>query len=110
AVSQGKVDAAFIATHRLDNAISKGDVKKEDFHIIWSSKPVPQDPFVYRGALCPELKAKIKDTFLGLSKDDPGEKKFLDNVKSNKFVPMASEDYDLIRDLQAAKEANKKKS
>ncbi|MGD9867853.1 MAG: phosphate/phosphite/phosphonate ABC transporter substrate-binding protein [Hyphomicrobiales bacterium] len=110
AVVQGKVDAAFVATHRLDNAIAKGDVKKEDFQIIWESKPVPQDPFVYRGALCPELKAKIAETFLGLSASDPGEKKFLDNVKSNKFVPMKSEDYDLIRELQAAKEANKKKS
>ncbi len=50
----------------------------------------------------------IAETFLGL-KDQPGAKKFLDNVKSNKFVPMASKDYDIIRALKKAKDARKKK-
>lgn len=108
AVAKGKVDAAFVATHRFDNVVNKGEVKLEDFNILWKSPPIPQDPFVYRSSLCPELKQKIKATFLGLSKDDPGEKKFLDNVKSNKFVEMTSADYDVIRELKKAKDAKKK--
>jgi len=109
AVDKGKVDAAFVATHRFDNVVNKGEVKLDDFNILWMSPAIPQDPFVYRGTLCQDLKDKIKATFLGLSASNPGEKKFLDNVKSNKFVGMSSKDYDVIRDLKKAKDARKKK-
>lgn len=108
AVAKGKVDAAFVATHRFDNVVNKGDVKLEDFNVLWSSPPIPQDPFVYRGSLCQDVKDNIKATFLGLSKDVPGEKNFLDNVKSNRFVEMTSADYDVIRELKKAKDERKK--
>ena len=104
AVGQGKVDAAFVATHRFDNVVNKGEIKLEDVNVLWKSDPIPQDPFVYRGDLCDELKAKIAETFLGL-KDQPGAEQFLDNVKSNTFVPMSSKDYDIIRALKKAKDA-----
>ena len=109
AVDKGKVDAAFVATHRFDNVVNKGEVKLEDFNVLWLSPPIPQDPFVYRNTLCDDLKAKIRATFLGLSTSNPGEKKFLDNVKSNKFVAMTLKDYDVIRELKKAKDARKKK-
>ncbi len=109
AVAKGKVDAAFVATHRFDNVVNKGEVKLEEFNVLWSSPPIPQDPFVYRSPLCDDLKGQIKATFLGLSTDNPGEKKFLDNVKSNKFVEMTSADYDVIRSLKKAKDERKKK-
>lgn len=110
AVAKGKVDAAFVATHRFDNVVNKGEVKLEDFNVLWSSPPIPQDPFVYRTPLCDSIKDNIKATFLGLSKDVPGEKKFLDNVKSNRFVEMTSADYDVIRALKKAKDERKKKN
>jgi phosphonate transport system substrate-binding protein len=106
AVHQGKVDAAFVASHRFDNVVAKGDVKLEDFNIIWSSPAIPQDPFVYRSPLCEDIKANIRETFMGL-KDDPAAKAFLSNVKSNTFVSMTSADYDVIRDLKKAKDAKK---
>ena len=108
AVNKGKVDAAFVATHRFDNVVNKGEIKLEDVNILWESKPIPQDPFVYRKPLCEDIKKNIRETFLGLDKE-PGAQKFLANVKSNKFVAMTSEDYDIIRDLKAAKDARKKK-
>tara|TARA_R110000772_G_scaffold49123_4_gene112468 strand:- start:18192 stop:19136 length:945 start_codon:yes stop_codon:yes gene_type:complete len=108
AVNKGKVDVAFVATHRFDNVVNKGEIKLEDVNILWESKPIPQDPFVYRKPLCEDIKKNIRETFLGLDKE-PGAKKFLANVKSNKFVAMSSEDYDIIRDLKAAKDARKKK-
>ena len=109
AVDKGKVDAAFVASHRFDNVVNKGEVKMANFNFLWKSPPIPQDPFVYRNTLCDGVKKTIRDTFFGLSKDVPGEKKFLDNVKSNKFVPMTSKDYDVIRELKKAKDARKKK-
>ena len=71
---------------------------------MWKSAVIPQDPFVYRNTLCGNIKAKIRETFIGL-KDVPSAKKFLDNVKSNTFVEMNSDDYNLIRDLKKAKDA-----
>ncbi|WNJ98927.1 phosphate/phosphite/phosphonate ABC transporter substrate-binding protein [Thalassospiraceae bacterium LMO-JJ14] len=108
AVVQGKVDAAFVATHRFDNVVSKGEAKLDDVNILWQSKPIPQDPFVYRNTLCEDIKKNVRETFLGLSKE-ASAKKFLANVKSNKFVPMTSEDYDIIRALKKAKDERKKK-
>lgn len=107
AVYEGKVDAAFVATHRFDNVIERGMVKKDDFNYLWYSPAVPQDPFVYRGSLCPEIKQKIEETFLTLQ-DEPACAAFLENVKSNKFVKMTSADYDVIRELKKAKDARKK--
>jgi phosphonate transport system substrate-binding protein len=107
AVYEGKVDAAFVATHRFDNVIERGMVKKEDFNYLWYSPAVPQDPFVYRGSLCPEIKQKIEETFLTLQ-DEPACAAFLKNVKSNKFVKMTSADYDVIRELKKAKDAKEK--
>ncbi|HEA66573.1 MAG TPA: phosphate/phosphite/phosphonate ABC transporter substrate-binding protein [Desulfobacterales bacterium] len=109
AVYDGKADAAFVATHRFDNVIDRGMVKKEDFNYLWWSATIPQDPFAYRMSLCPDLRATIEETFLTLHKV-PEAKKWLDNVKSNKMVKMTDSDYDVIRILKKAKEARKKKS
>lgn len=105
AVAKGRVDTAFVATHRFDNVVNKGEVALDEFNILWESPTIPQDPFVYRTELCPELKESIRSTFLGLSKDNPKEKAFLENVKSDRFVEMTSSDYDVIRELKKAKEA-----
>ncbi len=108
AVMQGKVDAAFVASHRFDNVVAKGEASLDGVNVLWKSDPIPQDPFVYRNSLCKEIKEHIAETFLGL-KDQAGAKKFLANVKSNTFVPMTSKDYDIIRALKKAKDERKKK-
>jgi phosphonate transport system substrate-binding protein len=108
AVGKGKVDAAFVATHRFDNVVNKGEIKLDEVNTLWKSDPIPQDPFVYRNDLCEDLRKKIEDTFLGLA-DQPDAKKFLANVKSNTFVRMKPKDYDIIRALKKAKDARKKK-
>jgi phosphonate transport system substrate-binding protein len=99
AVFDGKADAAFVATHRFMNAIdaSKGRMKVDDFNILWSSTLLPQDPFVYRSTLCPEVKQQILQTFLTLDQTPEG-KKFLENVEADKFVEMKDSDYNVIRE------------
>jgi phosphonate transport system substrate-binding protein len=104
AVFDGRADTAFVATHRFMNAIeaSKGRMKVEDFNILWTSTLIPQDPFVYRSTLCPEVKAQIAQTFLGLDQTPEG-KKYLDNVDSDRFVSMKDSDYDVIREAGGGK-------
>jgi len=99
AVSEGKVDAAFVATHRFMETVNAGKVKQEDFNYLWYSPLLPQDPFVYRNTLCDELKAKIANTFLNVDQNEDG-RKYLANVKSEKVVKMVDADYNVIRDVQ----------
>lgn len=107
AVQDGKVDVAFVATHRFDEVINRGKVKKEDFNYLWFSEFIPGDPICYRLSLCPELRKKIEDAFLNLQ-NVPGADKYLQNVKATKMVRMTSKDYDIIRELKKAKDELKK--
>jgi phosphonate transport system substrate-binding protein len=102
AVKEGRVDAAFVATHRFDNVVDRGLAKLEEFNVLWSSPVVPQDPFVYRGDLCPEIKTAIRETFLSLH-DTPEAKGFLSKLKTDRFVEMNDKEYDVVRAAGAAK-------
>jgi phosphonate transport system substrate-binding protein len=97
AVADGKADVAFVASHRFMNTVGTGKVKVDDFNILWMSPLIPQDPFVYRGTLCPALKEQIAKTFLTLETTPEG-RAYLENVGSEKFVPMTDKDYDIIRE------------
>jgi phosphonate transport system substrate-binding protein len=99
AVSEGKVDAAFVASHRFMETVNAGKVKQDDFNFIWYSPLIPQDPFVFRNTLCDELKKKIADTFLAVDQTEDG-RKYLANVKSEKVVRMTDADYNVVRDVQ----------
>jgi phosphonate transport system substrate-binding protein len=104
AVKEGRVDGAFVATHRFDNVVERGLVTLDEFQVLWESQFIPQDPFVYRGDLCPELKEAIEETFLTLHEQEEAAA-FLANVNSARFVRMQDSDYDIIRQLAAAQEA-----
>ncbi len=99
-VAEGKVDAAFVATHRFMETVNAGKVKLEEFNVLWSSALIPQDPFVYRNTMCDELKKKIADTFLLVDQNEDG-KKYLANVKSEKVVKMTDADYNIVREAAA---------
>ena len=98
AVAEGKADAGFVASHRLMEAVGAGKVKLEDFNVLWASPRLPQDPFVYRASLCEPLRARIAETFLGVDQNPDG-RRYLENVKSERFVKMTDADYDLIREV-----------
>jgi phosphonate transport system substrate-binding protein len=98
AVKEGRVDNAFVATHRLDNVIDRGLAKPEDYRVLWQSGIIPQDPMVYRTDLCEPIQAAIKEAFLTLH-ENAEAKPFFDGINSTKFVPMQDSDYDIIRKL-----------
>lgn len=106
AVKEGRVDSAFVATHRLDNVIDRGLATKADFTVLWGSEVIPQDPMVLRGDLCAPIKEAIAEAFLTLH-EDPASAKMFEGINSSKFVPMTDQDYDIIRKLVAAEEAAK---
>lgn len=104
AVIEGQVDAAFVATHRLDNVLERGIATMDDYVVLWSSPVIPQDPFVVNGRMCPEIIEQIQNAFLTLGDSEEG-REYLKNVNASKFVAMTDADYDIIRDLKAAKDA-----
>ncbi len=106
AVFEGQVDAAFVATHRLDNVLDRGIATMEDYVVLWSSPVIPQDPFVVNGRLCSDIIEQIQNAFLNLGGSEEG-KQYLENVNASKFVAMTDADYDIIRDLKTAKDAKK---
>ena len=104
AVLEEQVDAAFVATHRLDNVIDRDLAKMEDYTVLWTSPVIPQDPFVVNGKLCKEIIDQIQNAFLTLGDSEEGQQ-YLENVKASKFVAITDPEYDIIRDLKAAKDA-----
>lgn len=104
AVKEGRVDNAFVATHRLDNVIDRGLATKEDFNLLWQSGIIPQDPMVYRNDLCDPIKEAIRDAFLTLH-ENPDAQSFFDGISSTRFVAMQDSDYDIIRRLVEAEKA-----
>jgi phosphonate transport system substrate-binding protein len=63
AVQKGLVDAAFVASSRLDEALRNGTVRPDELQVLWKSAPIPYEPFVYRGQLCPAVADKIRQAF-----------------------------------------------
>jgi len=93
AVENKKVDAAAVADRIFASAVAKGVVKQDDFEIVWSSKPIPESPMVWRKALDPQLKKKIADALASI-KDVPwGDQGLL-----NGFQPTTDASYDVVRE------------
>jgi phosphonate transport system substrate-binding protein len=93
AVANRKVDAAAVADRILANAVARGLVKQDDFDVVWSSRPIPESPMVWRKNLDPALKQNVA-TALASIKDVPwGDQGQLDG-----FQPTTDAAYDVVRD------------
>lgn len=93
AVENKKVDAAAVADRIFASAVAKGVVKQDNFEIVWSSKPIPESPMVWRKALDPELKKKVADALASI-KDVP----WGDQGVLNGFQPTTDASYDVVRE------------
>ncbi|WP_460110867.1 phosphonate ABC transporter substrate-binding protein [Pseudomonas sp. S3_H04] len=93
AVENKKVDAAAVADRIFASAVAKGVVKQDDFEIVWSSKPIPESPMVWRKALDPELKKKVADALASINDVPWGDQGVL-----NGFQPTTDASYDVVRE------------
>lgn len=93
AVANKKVDAAAVADRILASAIAKGQVKADEFEIVWSSSPIPESPMVWRKDLDPALKARIAKALANV-KDLP----WGDQGVLNGFQPTSDAAYNVVRD------------
>lgn len=94
AVKRGDVDAAFVASEHLDDYIRQGRIAAGDLRVLWQSKPIPHDPYVFRGRLCPDLRERIKAAFLA---DSPELRSFLRGLNGLRFVPVSDDEFAALR-------------
>lgn len=98
ALHSGRVDAAFVSTNRLDDAVRKGVLDGDDITVVWRSPPVPTDPFVLRNRLCPGVAAAIREVFLN---PQPGYAAMFQGLDAGPFVAVSDLDYQGVRNLLA---------
>lgn len=92
ALAQGQVDAAFVASTQLESALLSGQLSADRVRVLWTSEPIPYDPFVYRGQLCEPLRRQIRSAFFG----DGAEadlRGILDAFKAERFIPVDENHY-----------------
>ncbi|RXZ36980.1 phosphate/phosphite/phosphonate ABC transporter substrate-binding protein [Oxalobacteraceae bacterium CAVE-383] len=97
-VAAREVDAAFVSSSTLTTVIREGRIRRDEMRVLWKSDPIPRDPFVFRGHLCPDIRQKIQKVFF--SPGNPRVAAALAAQSSEKFVPVSDRDYKIIRDLQ----------
>ena len=97
-VQKGIVDAAFVSSSRLDEALRLGSLRPDEFSITWKSSPIHYDPFVYRGQLCQPLINKIKQTFF---LNNPALIAMFRSLGAEGFTHVSDDDYREIRAIYA---------
>ncbi|MDA8078466.1 MAG: phosphate/phosphite/phosphonate ABC transporter substrate-binding protein [Nitrospiraceae bacterium] len=94
AVQNGKAQAGGLSKPIFESLVQKGIIDSTKVMVIAESKPYPEYPWTMRSNLSPELKEKVRRTFLGLADRD-----ILKPFKADGFGPVSDKDYDVIRDL-----------
>ncbi|NPV91843.1 MAG: phosphonate ABC transporter substrate-binding protein [Firmicutes bacterium] len=98
ALKNDKVEAA--ATHNLniDKMKQEGVITDQDYRVIVQSDPIPNSPWAFSKDLSPELKAKIKQAFLDVAKEDPSALNTSDGMMES-YEPANDSDYNPIREV-----------
>ncbi|MFO7885488.1 MAG: phosphate/phosphite/phosphonate ABC transporter substrate-binding protein [Desulfobacteraceae bacterium] len=92
------VDAAFVSSARIDEAVQKGQIKPELIQILWRSDPIHRDPFVFSGKVSDVLQNKIQDILLT---SQVRLKPMLENMQMVGIVAVTDKDYQPIHDIIA---------
>ncbi|UZJ57830.1 phosphate/phosphite/phosphonate ABC transporter substrate-binding protein [Pseudomonas sp. KU26590] len=90
AVLDRKVEAAFVSSVRVDEYLKKGLINSATLSVLWRSEPIYYDPFVFRGAPCADIKARIRDAMLV---NNQGLRGFLDSQEASGIVPVVHAQY-----------------
>ena len=99
-VRKGTVDAAFVSSSRLDEALRNGSLRADEISILWKSSPIPSDPIVYRGQLCQPLVDRIKQAYF---EENPALQEMFRNLSIEGFARVSDEQYREIREIFSAR-------
>lgn len=100
ALLENRVDAAFIASVRVDAYLNSGRIDRDTFRVLWRSDPIYYDPYVFSGSLCAPLKQRIRAAMLD---NQQGLSGFLHSQDASGIVPVSHTQYEpLLRIMQPA--------
>lgn len=100
AVLKGWVDAAFVASSRVDEAVREHKADPQKIVILWRSQNIHYSPFVFGSKMDESLRAQIRDIILSPS---PALKAMCANMQKEGIVPVSDQDYQPIHDITALK-------
>ena len=104
-VATGKADASFVDSLVLDFDRETGNGWASEVKVIDSLGPAGIPPVVVSGKASPELRKRIKDALITMSKDPDG-RRILDDALVDRFVEVDDSNYNDIRQqYQAAVKA-----
>ena len=99
ALLEGRVDAAFVASVRADAYLNSGKITRDTFNVLWRSERIYYDPYVFRGNLCDDYKARIRAAML---ENQDGLAAFLASQDASGIAPVGKAEYaPLVRMMEA---------
>jgi phosphonate transport system substrate-binding protein len=84
-IKAGDYDAGTVASDVFERMVARGDVKIEDFRILYRSEPFPTSGFAYAHDLKPELAKKVTQCFYDFRFTPEMQKEFAGGV--DRFWP-----------------------
>ncbi|WP_237213384.1 phosphate/phosphite/phosphonate ABC transporter substrate-binding protein [Falsiroseomonas oryziterrae] len=93
-VNAGDYDAAPVASDVFDRMVARGQVRRENFRIIWQSDPFPTSSFAHAHDLRPELAQRIRQCFYdfrfpaAMSRDLGGNDRFWPATYARDWAPV----------------------
>lgn len=93
-VNAGDYDAAPVASDVWTRMVARGQVKRENFRVIWESEPFPTSGFAVAHDLRPELAQKIRECFLSyrfpesMARDLGGNDRFWPATYAEQWAPV----------------------
>jgi phosphonate transport system substrate-binding protein len=98
-VINGQVDLASDYDRNMNGFIERGTIRRDQFKVVWTSDPLPNDPLVVRDGLDPALAGKVLEAILALTED---RAKALMPKNYTGWVAATHESYKLIEDAGIA--------
>lgn len=100
-VMNGSIQVGATYDLGIVNAVNKGQVKEDDFDIIFTSDKIPASPMAIRGALPESLKQEVQKALVEFD-----DKEFLEGLGFSGFLETNHEEYELFREINKYKEVN----
>lgn len=98
-VNSGDYDAAAVGSTVFERMVSRGQIKEDDFRVIYKSQKFPQSSFAYAHDLDPALAAKMVKCFYDYRLPTEMQKTF---DGADRFFPVTyQKDWEIVRKVAA---------
>ena len=99
AVQEGRADIGVASGPVVDAMYSSGQLDRGKVRVLEETPPYLDYVWTCQESIPAETRNQIRDVFLGLSKSNPEHAKVLAGMRAEHFLPVHSEDFDLLREI-----------